>query len=43
MDNSEEFKKLLKQIMKKDPEPTLSPEEITFEVEVMQAIDAMAK
>ena len=36
MDDPNEFRKLLQEIIKKDPEPTLSPENLTFEVEVMK-------
>ena len=37
MERSDEFKKLLKQIMSKDSEPKQSLVEIAFEVEMMKA------
>ena len=35
----DEFKKLLDQITRKDPEPTMRPEEIAFEVEIMKVLE----
>lgn len=39
MDHFNEFRKPLMQIINEDPEPTLGPEEIAFEVQVMKALE----
>ena len=39
MDNSDEFRKLLQEIMIKDPKPKMSSEEIAFEVEVIKVLE----